>query len=122
MAKKVLIIDDNEVTCSLLIERIKFAGYNVFSANDGKKGLELIHKELPDLVFLDVRMPGMDGFEVCRLAKSDPLIKNIPIVFLTTAGQQKDIDRGKELGSSGYIVKPYDGIELLKEIKKLVGE
>jgi len=121
MAKKVLIIDDSAVTCGMLTERIRSGGYDAISANDGEQGLELMRKELPDLVLLDVRMPGTDGFEVCRLAKSDLLMKDIPIVFVTTAGQQKDIDKGNQLGASGYITKPYDGILLLEEIKRLIG-
>lgn len=122
MSKKVLIIDDSNVTCNLLSERIKSGGYEAISVNDGEQGLELMRKELPNLVILDIRMPGMDGFEVCRIAKEDPKIKHIPIIFVTTAGQKKDIDRGKELGASGYIVKPYDGRMLVEEIKKLIGK
>jgi len=121
MAKKVLIIDDSTVTCSILSERIKSGGYDVVVANDGEQGLAAMQKEFPDLVILDVRMPGMDGFEVCRLAKNDLVIKGIPIVFVTTAGQQKDMDKGMALGASGYITKPYDGRILLDEIKRIIG-
>ena len=121
MAKKILIIDDSAVTCSMLTERIKSAGYQTVSVNDGEQGLELMRQELPDLVILDIRMPGMDGFEVCRLAKADPGLANIPILFVTTAGGQKDIDRGKALGASGYVTKPYDGSLLNEEIKRLIG-
>lgn len=120
MAKKILIIDDSAVTCAMLSERVKSGGYEVFTANDGENGLEVMRQELPDLVLLDVRMPGMDGFEVCRLAKADPLTKDVKIVFVTTAGLQRDIDKGMELGASGYITKPYDGMTLLAEIKKLI--
>lgn len=121
MAKKVLIVDDSAVTTSMLVERIKYGGYDTLTASDGEQGLEQMRKELPDLVLLDVRMPGMDGFEVCRIAKDDPAIKEIPIVFVTTAAGQKDIDRGKQLGASGYITKPYDGMILLAEIKRVIG-
>ena len=120
MAKKILIIDDSVVTVSMLTERVQFGGYEVISANSGEQGLEMVRRELPNLVILDIRMPGMDGFEVCRLIKGDLATKDIPVVFVTTATQKKDLDKGKEVGCSGYITKPYDGKLLLEEIKKLI--
>ncbi len=121
MPKKVLIIDDSAVTCSLLSERVESGGYVVMVANSAEQGLEIMRKQLPDLVLLDVYMPRMDGFEVCRRAKSDPLIKDIPVVFVTTAGQKEDLAKGKEAGGNGYITKPYDGKLFLEEVKRLIG-
>jgi len=119
--KKILVVDDEADLVEMLTLRLEAGDFSVIKAYDGEQGLEVMRKELPDLVILDIRMPQMDGFEVCRIAKEDPKIKKIPIIFVTTAGQQKDIDQGRELGSSGYIVKPYDGRMLLAEIRKLIG-
>lgn len=120
MAKKILIIEDNVSTVSMLMTRIEYAGYEVVSAPDGESGLIKMKDEMPDLVLLDVRMPGIDGFEVCRRAKADKALKKIPVIFVTTASQDSDIKKGKEAGGDGYITKPYDGKDLLKEIKKFV--
>ncbi len=120
MAKKILIIEDSAIAVSLLKARIEASGFETVAAADGTEGLAKIKSEKPDLVILDVRMPGMDGFEVCRLAKSDPQTKGIPILFVTAVNQQKDIQRGKEAGGDGYITKPYDGKVLITEINKFL--
>ncbi len=120
MAKKILVVEDSATMVSLLKARIEASGFEVIAAADGTDGLAKIKDEKPDLVILDVRMPGMDGFEVCRLAKADPQTKDIPIIFVTTASQQKDLARGKEVGGDGYITKPYDGKLIITEINKLL--
>jgi DNA-binding response OmpR family regulator len=122
MAKKILIIEDSPTTIEMLEYRLKNSGYDVISADNGETGLAKIKTEKPDLVVLDVRMPGMDGFEVCKLSKKDPETKDIPIVFLTTAIQQKHKEKGKEVGADGYITKPFDGKEMLDQIKKFLKE
>ncbi len=120
MAKKILVIEDSVITGDLLKQRLEERGYETIVSYDGADGLAKIKDEKPDLVILDVRMPGMDGFEVCRLAKADPQTKDIPIIFVTTASQQKDLARGKEVGGDGYITKPYDGKLIITEINKLL--
>lgn len=120
MAGKILVIEDNLATVNMLITRLEWAGYKVIAALDGETGLIKMKQEKPDVVLLDIRMPGMDGFEVCRKAKSDPALKKIPIIFLTTASQESDIKRGKEAGGDGYITKPYEGRALIEEVSKFI--
>lgn len=120
MNKKVLIIEDSAVTASMLASRIQSAGYEVLAADDGEKGLAIMRQEHPDLVVLDIRLPGIDGFEVGRIAKSDQFLKNIPIVAVTTATKEEDKRKAKDIGIDSYITKPYDGQELLVEIKRLL--
>lgn len=120
MAKKILIIEDSITTVGLLQSRLEAVGYEVISAFEGQSGLDLMKTKKPDLVLLDVRMPGMDGYEVCRIAKNDPQLKHIPIIFVTTAAQEKDIKKGKEVGGDSYMTKPYDGRELLNEVNKFL--
>jgi len=120
MAKKVLIIDDNASSVSMLVARLESAGYDTTHAPDGETGLAKMRGERPDIVLLDVRMPGMDGFQVCREAKADPKLKDIPLIFVTTASQESDIKKGMEAGCDGYITKPYEGKALLEKIKNFV--
>jgi len=122
MGKKILIIEDSTITIVLVKMRLENDGYTVISAIGGEAGLEKMREEKPDLVILDVRMPEMDGFEVCRIAKNDPELKNIPVIFLTTRVQKSDFEKGKEVGVDGHIGKPYEGAGLVKEIKKFLGE
>lgn len=120
MAKKVLIIEDSVVTSSLLAARIEAGGYDVITAPDAEKGLELVRKNPPDLIILDMRLPGMDGFELCKIIKGDPALKSIPIIAATTCAQEKDKQRGREVGVDSYITKPYDGVGLLEEVDKFL--
>lgn len=122
MAKKILIIEDSPTIVSLLRNRIEDSGYETIAANDGESGLQMIKEKMPDLIILDVKMPGMDGFEVCRIVKGDPNIKDIPIVFVTASAQKSDIEKYREVGGSGYITKPYEGKALVDEIKKVLKE
>ncbi len=115
--KLILIVDDNpenrQVLGSLLLE----VGYEVGAAPDGYKALEFIENEEPDLILLDVMMPGMDGFEVCEKLKSNMLTKHIPVIFLTAKTSTEDIVRGFNVGGVDYISKPFNSEELLARVK-----
>lgn len=117
---KILIIEDSPTIGSLLTERLKASKFEVISAENGKVGLDKIRTLKPDLVLLDVFMPEMNGYEVCRIAKSDPELKNIPIVFLTACAQDADIEKGRAAGGDGYLTKPYEGKALITEIQRLL--
>lgn len=119
MAKKILIIDDSPTTVNILKSQLEESGYEVLTANDGSAGLVLMRQKHPDLVILDVNMPGLQGTEVCRIAKADFQLKNTPVVFLTVASQREDIEKGSKSGADAYITKPYDLPDLLEVIKKL---
>lgn len=120
MAKKILIVDDEKDLVETLTFRLEAAGFEVIPAYDGLEGLSKARKEKPDLILLDVMMPKMDGYQVCRLLKFSNDMKNIPIVMLTARGQDQDKITGQEVGADVYITKPFDGAELVKKIKEVL--
>lgn len=114
--KLVLIVDDNsenrKVLGSLLVEH----GYDVGIAVDGPKALEFLKNEQPDLILLDVMMPGMDGFEVCEKLKSNLKTKSIPVIFLTAKTNTEDIVKGFKVGGVDYVPKPFNSEELMARV------
>jgi len=124
MPKKILIVDD-EVHIKMLLEQTLEEledEYDVelFTASDGEEGLEFIRSERPDLVFLDIMMPKMNGYEVCREVMDDPEFNEIKIILLTAKGQEVDRKQGLELGARMYMTKPFDPDEILKVSKELL--
>jgi len=93
----------------------------ILSAGDGEEGLKIIQEEKPELVFLDVMMPKMNGYDVCRAVKNNPELKDIKIILLTAKGQEVDKKQGLEAGAFKYITKPFDPDEILKEAKNILG-
>lgn len=123
MAKKILVIDDEIDLLKMVVVRLKKLGYDVVQAVDGEKGLEMMRSQIPDLVLLDLRMPIIDGYQVCQSKKSDDTIKNIPVILFTASFSSKFIsEKVQELGANDYITKPFDAKELLAKIKKILGE
>lgn len=118
--KKILIIDDETVLQMGVAIRLKASGFEVLTASDGLAGLEMARKEEPDLILLDLMLPKMDGFKVCRMLKFDARYKNIPIIMLTARAQDVDKSMGGEAGVNAYITKPFDHRELLDKIKELL--
>ncbi len=94
------------------------AGYEVITATDGLKALEKIQNEKPDLVLLDILMPKMNGFLVFEALKDDPATSNIPVIFITAKSEEKDIQRGCQLGAAKYLIKPIKQEDLLTSVKK----
>jgi DNA-binding response OmpR family regulator len=119
--KRVLIVDDEPDILKTAIFRLKKAGYEIITAKDGKTGVELAKKEKPNLILLDVRLPLMDGYEVCQRLKSDDNFKKIPVIFLTASVANKIADKIKEFGAEDYIIKPFEPEELLDKVKKYIG-
>jgi len=115
--KKILVVDD-EVD---LVETIRFPlemeGFNVLVSYNGEDALNQARKEKPDLILLDLMLPKLDGYKVCRLLKFDERYKDIPILMLTAKTQEKDKLLGKETGANEYITKPFDIDELMKKVK-----
>lgn len=105
--EKVLIIDDSNFNIKILSD-ILDTDYDVIIADSGIKGLDLIYKELPSLILLDVIMPEMDGYEVCKKIKEDPLIKDIPVIFVTSLVEMDNEEKGLKLGAIDYITKPFN--------------
>lgn len=121
MGKKLLVVDDDPVIIDMLKSGLTRNGYNVRCAADGEDALTLVHKEVPDLIVLDIMMPQMDGTEVARRLKEDPKTRHIPIVFLTVLWEKNDrvLDSAR-LGASIVIGKPFKFEELLEKIKQLL--
>jgi len=121
MAKKILIVDDEEDIGFSIARRLAAAGYEAICAEDGVEGLRRAQTEKPDLIILDLMLPKMDGYKVCRLLKFDQRYKHIPILMLSARSQQEDIALGRETGAEAYMTKPFDGGELLEKIQELLG-
>lgn len=119
--KKVLIVDDEKDLVDMLKLRLESMGYDVLEAYDGKSGLDKAKEEKPDLIILDLMLPKMDGYQLCRILKFDEEYKNIPIVMLTARAQQKDKEQGVTCGANEYVTKPFEPKELVSVIHKLVG-
>lgn len=119
MPPVILVVDDEEPV-ALSIERSLRREYQVRVANYGAEALKIARRIKPDLIVLDVIMPGMDGFQVCRELRHDPIMKSIPILFLTARGEVEDKVEGFEAGADDYLAKPYDVRELLLRVKAIL--
>ncbi|MFB3880620.1 MAG: response regulator [Armatimonadota bacterium] len=121
--KRILVVDD-ELTvrrlCSACIKHGLGSDYEIVEAADGEAALAAAKAERPDVILLDILMPEMDGFEVCRRLKGSPETKGIPIVFLTALGGEKDVQRGLALGGDGYVVKPFNAVTLAAQITEIL--
>jgi len=113
----VLVADDDPFNLRLLQELCEAAGYRVVTAADGSAVLDVVARERPDLVLLDLAMPGLDGFEVMRILKSDADLADIPIVLVTAAGDEESRSRGIELGAEDYVTKPYRVFEIQQRVR-----
>jgi putative two-component system response regulator len=120
--KKVLIVDDTPENIQVLMAILN-NDYLIIAARNGAKALVLAKMDpVPDLILLDVRMPGMDGFEVCEKLKSDPKTFNIPVIFVTTMAAEEDERKGRALGAVDYITKPYSPTLLKASIRAQLPE
>jgi two-component system, OmpR family, alkaline phosphatase synthesis response regulator PhoP len=122
MAKKILAVDDEQDILSMLKMRLEASGYEIITASDGNTAYNTAKAEIPDLIILDLMLPGMDGYQVCRLLKFDEKYKQIPIIMLTAKGQQEDKDWGAKAGADCYMTKPFEAKELLNKIKEFLKE
>ena len=116
MPSKILIVDDEAYIRFLIqqtLEELEDEGTLILTAENGEKALEIIRQEKPDLVFLDVMMPKVNGFEVCQAVKQDQALKHTFIVILTAKGQEVDRRRGEEVGADVFVTKPFDPDELI---------
>lgn len=120
MKSKVLVVDDNPLNIELLDAYLKSSGYEISTATNGKEALALINANPPDLILLDIMMPEIDGYEVCRRVKSEPSSRTIPIILLTALHDVQDRITGIEAGCDDFISKPFNNIELLTRVKSLL--
>lgn len=113
---KILIVDDNIVSLKFLIFSFERKGFEVLTAQNGEEALTLVEETPPDAILLDILMPGIDGFEVCRRLKANPATKSIPVIFMTALAESVDKVRGLELGAADYVTKPFDVTEVVARI------
>ncbi len=120
MANKILVADDEPSIVRVLEYRLRHNGYEVAVARDGKNCLEKIREEKPDLILLDVAMPELDGFEVCKRLKENDETKDIPVIMLTVLATEEDLSQGLERGATCFMSKPFNAADLLAEIKTAI--
>lgn len=120
MSHKILVVDDEQDILKLLEYNLGKAGFDVVSADDGPDAIEAAEKEMPDLVVLDIMLPNMDGTEVLKVLKRDPLTCKIPVIMLTAKGEEIDRVIGLELGADDYMIKPFSVKELLLRVNVLL--
>jgi len=120
MAKKILIIEDDPATQRLVDYSLRQEGYEVITASNGLDGIRKALGESPDLVILDVMLPGMDGFEICYRLRSEPATKKLPILMFSAKAQEIDKDTGIKVGADEYLTKPSPPAEIVSRVAKLL--
>ena len=116
--KKILVVDDESDIIEILKFMFESHGYECITAMDGEEGLKLAKEANPDLIILDVMMPKINGYKICRLLKFDNKYKNIPIIMVTARSQEEDKLIGEETGADEYITKPFEFSEVIEKINK----
>lgn len=116
----ILVVDDDARVLKSVERVLAEAGFSVITATNGPDALEIMRRDRPDLVVLDIIMPGMDGIEVCRRVRADPFLVKLPILFLTAKGRPGDVAAGLDVGGDDYLTKPFEVIELPARIRALL--
>lgn len=123
MTSKILIIEDETALLYALKAELTQNGFEIMEAVDGEKGLQALKQQKPDLIILDLLLPGIDGFEVLRRLKSKNQTKNIPVIILTNLGDKENIEKGTKLGADDYLIKTdYSLEEIIKKLKNLINK
>ena len=122
MAKTILIVEDDKFLRELIVQKLLKEGYDISEAIDGEEGIKKIKTEKPDLILLDLILPGIDGFEVLSRMKADEKLAKIPVIILSNLGQREEIERGLKLGANDYMIKahftPREIIDKIKTVLK----
>jgi DNA-binding response OmpR family regulator len=118
--KKILVVDDDPYILMSLEFLMKKNGYGVMVARNGTEALDIVGKQMPDVVLLDIMMPDVDGYEICKHIKKTARLKHTKVVFMSAKSKEADIQKGYDLGASLYITKPFSTRELVKQIKELL--
>ena len=116
--KTILVIEDNKLNMKLVNGLIKIGKYRMIEAVDAESGIQLIREQRPDLVLMDIQLPGMDGLSATKIIKADPELKDIPIVALTSYAMQGDEEKALAAGCTGYITKPIDTRKFLETLSR----
>ena len=120
--RKILVVDDEKQLVDLIKVRLETNDFEVLTAYDGQEGLARAKKENPDLIILDLMLPKMDGYKVCRMLKFDEKYRKIPIILFTAKAQEEDVKLGEEVGADAYVTKPFESQVLLDKIKELLDQ
>ena len=121
MAKTILLVEDDKFLRELISKKLLKENFKVSEATDGEEGLKKIKEEKPDLVLLDLILPGIDGFEVLSKVKTDPELTEIPVIVLSNLGQKEEVERGLKLGARDYLVKAnFTLSEIIKKVKTVL--
>src|SRR5690554_2999865 len=120
MTARILVVDDVEANVRVLEAKLTIEYYDVLTCSDGPTALEIAARDQPDIILLDVMMPGMDGFEACQRLKADPATRHIPVVMVTALDQQEDRVSGLRAGADDFLTKPIDDIALLARVRSLL--
>jgi len=117
---RILVIEDEADILEIVEHNLKREGYRIITAADGREGLEAARRGSPDVVLLDLMLPGMDGIEVCRRLKEDDLTRDIPVIMLTAKGEESDVVLGLGVGADDYVAKPFSPRELVARVKAVL--
>ena len=120
MSKKIAVIEDNKTNIKLIRYQLEMEDFDVHIEETGAAGLKMIKNQKPDMVILDIGLPDIDGFELCKTLRKDKVTKDYPIIMLTAKGEDRDKIEGLKLGADDYITKPYNADELILRIKNLL--
>jgi len=120
--KKILIVDDEPGIRELVNSTLRLSGYQIFQAESGQKAIQIARAERPDLIIMDITMPGdIDGLEATHILKNDPETKGITIIILTARIQDTDLEEGLKAGADDYFTKPFSPLELIKKMEEVLG-
>jgi DNA-binding response OmpR family regulator len=118
--RRVLLVDDEPAILKTVSKRLEVAGFEVLTSSDGKSALMKVRESMPDLIVLDVMLPGLGGYEVCKLLKENKQTAHIPIIMLSAKGQEEDYWKGMSAGADAYLTKPFEGQALQSLIGRLI--
>ena len=121
MAKTILIIEDDKFLRELIVQKLLREGYEISEALDGEEGIKKIKEEKPDLILLDLILPGIDGFEVLSKMREESRLSSIPVIVLSNLGQKEDVEKGMKLGAVDYLIKAhFTPGEIIEKIRKIL--
>jgi len=120
LKKKILVVDDEADLVEMVALRLEASDFEVIKAYDGQTGLDKARNELPDLIILDLMLPKIDGYKICRMIKFDEKYKNIPVILFTAKAQDADKKLGMDVGADAYLTKPFESTVLLTKINQLL--
>lgn len=118
--KKIVVIEDEPDISDVICYNLRREGYTVISVDRGDEGLNVIRNQSPNLIVLDLMLPGMDGLTICRQVKSDPLVRDVGVIMISAKGEESDVVIGLELGADDYLSKPFSPRELLARVKAVL--